>query len=399
MIKQITFQTKIRLVRAIDDLITFIQRLRIRNYIYKLRINKVTGKLTNRDEEDVLVIFIVFENSKVPQKTIEALQFFKHAGLQLLVINNGNPKNEGQLIEAGADLVITRNNTGKDFGGYKDATIYLHKNKFLNWKKIIYANDSVVYPSRTIAQLTEYLLDDSFDFIAHSQVKEIHFHFQSFLFSCSNNLFQNKVFTKFWKSYVPIDRRRYMIKNGEVGLTKKILKTGCSINVINTYSNFQKEVVNFEEVNDFLSELPDRYRSQKKIFDVQSKMTETLIELNSLKNSRFLDGEIKESVINSAKIKDQSTRAYYRNIAQEIFREVSIGNPSHLGFSFFSKNSAPFVIKRDLAYRAGYDYDFVISLINKYYPEESKQISMMLKYPSGNHHKGLKNVMFNQGII
>lgn len=399
MIKQIIFQTKIRLVRAIDDLITFIQRLRIRNYIYKLRIDKVTGKLTNKDEDDVLVIFIVFEKSKVPQKTIEALQFFKHAGLQLLVINNGNPKNEGQLIEAGGDVVITRNNTGKDFGGYKDATIYLHENKLLNWKKVVYANDSVVYPSKTIAKLTERLLEDDYDFIAHSQVKEVHFHFQSFLFSCSKNLFQNKVFTKFWQSYVPIDRRRYMIKNGEVGLTKKILKIGCSINVINTYSNFQKQVINFEDVNELLNELPDRYRSQKKVFDIQSKMTETLFKLNSLKNSKIIDGEVRESIINSAKIKDQSTRAYYLNIAQELLRELSAGNPSHLGLSFFLKKNSPFVIKRDLSYRAGYDYDFVISLLSKYYPDESKQISMMIKHPSGNHYKGLKLFMFNQGMI
>lgn len=399
MIKQITFQTKIRLVRAIDDLITFIQKLRIRNYIYMLRIEKVVGRLINSSANDVLVIFIVFEKNKVPQKTIGALRYFKHAGLQLLVINNGNPKNERQLIEAGADVVITRNNTGKDFGGYKDATLYLHKNKLLGWKKVIYANDSVVYPARTIAQLTERLLEDDYDFIAHSQVKEVHFHFQSFLFSCSNNLFRHTVFTKFWKSYIPIDRRRYMIKNGEVGLTKKILKTGCSINVINTYSNFQKQVMNFEDVNELLNELPDRYRSQKKIFDIQSKMTETLVELNSLKNSRISDGEVRESIINSAKIKDQSTRAYYLNIALDILREISVGNPSHLGFSFFSKSNSPFVIKRDLAYRAGYDYDFLISLLDKYYPEEKKQISIMLKHPSGNHHKGLKLFMFNQGMI
>lgn len=399
MIKQITFQTKIRLVRAIDDLITFIQRLRIRNYIYMLRIERIVGRLINSSANDVLVIFIVFEKNKVPQKTIEALRYFKYAGLQLLVINNGNPKNEGQLIEAGADVVITRNNTGKDFGGYKDATLYLHKNKLLNWRKIIYANDSVIYPSGTIAQLTTRLLKDEYDFIAHSQVKEIHFHFQSFLFSCSNNLFQNTVFTKFWKSYVPIDRRRYMIKNGEVGLTKKILKTGCSINVINTYSNFQTQVINFEDVNELLNELPDRYRSQRKVFDIQSKMTEKLVELNSLKNFRFLDGEIKESVINSAKIKDQSTRAYYLNIAQEILREISIGNPSHLGFSYFSKSNSPFVIKRDLAYRAGYDFDFVIYLIKKYYPDENKQLEAMIKYPSGNHYRGLKLIMFMDGII
>lgn len=399
MIKQITFQTKIRIVRAIDDLITFIQRFRIRNYIYKLRIKKISGELTINKNNNKLIIFIVFEKNEVPEKTIEALQYFKNKGLQLLVINNGNPKNERQLVRAGADVVITRNNTGKDFGGYKDATLYLHKNKLLDWKKVIYANDSVIYPSRIIAQLTERLLEDEYDFIAHSQVKEIHFHFQSFLFSCSNNLFCNSTFTKFWKSYIPMDRRRYMIKHGEVGLTKKILKTGCSINVINTYSDIKSKIKNLEDVNEFLNELPDRYRLQKKIFDIQSSMIKRLIELSSIKATKSIDTEIKQSTINSALIKDQSTKIFYLNICEQILKEISIGNPSHLGFAYFSKNNCPFVIKRDLAYRAGYEYDFLISLLDKYYPEEKKMILVMVKYPSGNHYKGLKNLMFMDGII
>jgi hypothetical protein len=399
MIKKLTFQSKIKFVRFIDDIITLTQRLRLGNYIYALRIKKISGSLKTIDGGKNLVIFIVFEKNKLPHLTLEALKSFKEKGLQLLIVNNGNPKHDKRLLEVGADCVITRNNTGKDFGGYKDATLFLKKNALLDWKKIIYANDSVIYPKKIIDDLINELINPEYEFIAHSQVKEIHFHFQSFLFSCSESLINDPIFIKFWESYLPLDRRRYMIKNGEVGLTKKILKTGCSINVINTYQDLKKEFTDFACINEILSELPDRYRSQKSISETQLKLTETIIASNTAKTFRIGSNETKDLVMSSAITRAQATKAFYQNIAQDLYREISIGNPSHLGLSYFLRRNQPFVIKRDLAYRAGYDYDFLSSLLKKYCPDEYKNILAMIKHPSGNHYKGLKLFMFNQGMI
>lgn len=396
---KITLYINVKLARFIDDIITFTQRFRLRNYIYALRINKLSGELRNKDANPQLVIFIVFEINKLPNLTLEALKSFKDNGLRLLVVNNGNPIHEEQLLMAGADLVMTRNNTGKDFGGYKDATLYLKNNNLLDWKKIIYANDSVIYPKRIINQLISELVDEKYDFIAHSAVKEIHYHFQSFLFSCGNSLINNSDFIKFWESYLPIDRRRYMIKKGEVGLSKKIFKTGCRINVINTYKEVKKVLTDFDSINDMLNELPDRYRSQKEISEIQSNLAQNVIEAITLKKSRISNDELKDININSAITRYQAVNSIHRNIVENLFREIGIGNPSHLGLSFFLRTNQPFVIKRDLAYRGGYEYDFLSYLLEKYYSEEYKNIIQMIKYPYGNHYKGLKLVMFNNGII
>lgn len=397
--KKIIFQIKIKLVRFIDDIIIFSQRFRLRNYIYALRIKKISGELIKIDHNKKLVIFIVFEQNKLPNLTLDALKCFKENGLQLLVVNNGNPVHEEQLLMAGADIVITRNNTGKDFGGYKDATLYLKNNNLLNWSKVIYANDSVIYPKRIVNTLINELVDDEYDFIAHSAVKEIHFHFQSFLFSCSNSLIKNSIIIKFWESYLPLDRRRYMIKKGEVGLTKEILKTGCRINVINTYRDVKKELTDFASINDMLNELPDRYRLQKSISQIQSNLAQAVVTTNTFKKSRINDDKLKDININSAITRYQAVNAIYQNISEDLYREISIGNPSHLGLSFFLRTNKPFVIKRDLAYRAGYEYDFLASLLKKYYLEEYENIMAMIKYPFGNHYKGLKLIMFMDGII
>lgn len=399
MIIQAYHQQKIKFARLMDDVITTIQRFRPRNYFYKLRILRVTGSLDSTIENQHLLIFIVFEKYSLPKKTIEALRIFKAHGIQLLIINNGNPNFEDQLIKNGANLVITRNNTGKDFGGYKDATLFLRKNNLTKWKKIIYGNDSVIYPNRIIQKLIAELINHEFDYIAHSQVKEIHFHFQSFIFSCSNDLFNNKIFYEFWKYYIPLDRRRYMIKKGEVGLTKKILKTGCSIKVINTYEDFDYEIADFETINNLFNELPDRYRTQRKFIEIQSKIAELILQTESIRSSKEASIEIKKSQINQSIAKDQATKSLYLNAAKNLLREMSAGNPTHIGISYFLKSKQPFVIKRDLAYRAGYDYDFVISLINKYYPDEKIEICSMIKFPSGNHYKGWKQIMFHDGMI
>ena len=56
--KKIIFQIKIKLVRFIDDIIIFSQRFRLRNYIYALRIKKISGELIKIDHNKKLVIFI-----------------------------------------------------------------------------------------------------------------------------------------------------------------------------------------------------------------------------------------------------------------------------------------------------------------------------------------------------
>jgi len=190
-----------------------------------------------------------------------------------------------------------------------------------------------------------------------------------------------------------------MIKKGEVGLSKKILKTGCRINVINTYKEVKKVLTDFDSINDMLNELPDRYRSQKAISEIQSNLAQTVIEANTLKKSRISNDELKDININSAITRYQAVNSIHRNIVENLFREIGIGNPSHLGLSFFLRTNQPFVIKRDLAYRGGYEYDFLSYLLEKYYSEEYKNIMQMIKYPYGNHYKGLKLVMFNNGII
>lgn len=396
---KIIFYLKIRFARFVDDIITFAQLFRLRNYIYALRIKKISGQLIKKDVNQKLVIFIVFEKNNLPKLTLDALKSFKENGLQLLVVNNGNPLHEEQLLMAGADLVITRNNTGKDFGGYKDATLFLKNNNLLDWGRIIYANDSVIYPQRIINQLINELVDDEYDYIAHSMVKEIHFHFQSFLFSCSNSLINNSIFIKFWESYLPLDRRRYMIKKGEVGLAKKIIKTGCTINVINTYKDLKNEIYDFSSFYEMLNELPDRYKSQKSISKIQSKIVKIFFGSKIVKTSQIKDNEIKDLIINTVLRREQAAAATFQNIAQDLFREISIGNPSHLGLSFFLRTNQPFVIKRDLAYRGGYEYDSLAYLLKKYYSEEYENFIQMIKYPSGNHYKGLKLIMFNNGII
>ena len=59
----------------------------------------------------------------------------------------------------------------------------------------------------------------------------------------------------------------------------------------------------------------------------------------------------------------------------------------------------PVIVKRDSIYRAGYNYDHFYSFLKKYLNEESNEIMSMIKKPSASHFKGLKKIMFENGII
>jgi len=63
MIKKLIRLLKIEFIYFIDNVIIFVQRLRVRNYFFALRIKKISGELIKTDEIQKLVIFIVFEKN------------------------------------------------------------------------------------------------------------------------------------------------------------------------------------------------------------------------------------------------------------------------------------------------------------------------------------------------
>lgn len=387
------------MLRFYDDLIILGQKLRPRTYLKKLRIIEVNESTVHQG--DNVCIFIIYERGRIAEMTWNAIKSIQEMGIKIfLVINSNLVDEEKDKVREIADFSMFRNNTGKDIGGYKDAYLYLHDKGLLKLiNKLIFANDSVVYPQKYIKELFNKLVTNKSSMTGYSHVQEIHYHIQSFLFACDNRLINDKLFIKFWMKYLPIDRRRYMIHKGEVGITKVTLKTGVSVNVLNDISEILNQDISFETLYEFTKNLPTRSAQHIGIIDQVKESAEEYYKLYSgmikdIKNSD--DQELSKTIFNDSQ---KYKKFKLKQLTYEFVNLVSFRNSTHWNTFNFIELNLPVIIKRDSVYRAGYSYDHFYSYLKKYLNEESVEIMSMIKKPSASHFKGLKKVMFDNGII
>ncbi len=399
ILKRFYLSNVVSMLRFYDDLIILGQKLRPRTYLKNLRIIELNESTIHRG--DNVCIFIIYERGRIPEMTWKAINSIQEMGIKLfLVINSKLQDEEKDKVREIADFSMFRNNTGKDIGGYKDAYLYLHEKGYLELiNKLIFANDSVVYPQKFIKDLFNKLVTSKSAMTGYSHVQEIHYHIQSFLFACDNTLINDKLFIKFWMKYLPIDRRRYMIHKGEVGITKVALKTGVSVDVLNDISAILNQDNTFETLYKFIKNLPTRSAQHIGIIDQINNSAEAYYKLYSemikdIKN--FGDQELTKTIFNDS----QNFRKFKINqLTYDFVNLVSFRNNTHWNTFNFIELNLPVIIKRDSVYRAGYSYDHFYSFLKKYLNEESAEIMSMIKKPSASHFKGLKRIMFDDGII
>jgi hypothetical protein len=388
-----------KIFKYCDDLITSSQKLNPKTYFERLRIIELIE--TEVKHGDNVCIFIIYERGRIPDMTWKAIISIKEMGIKVfLVINSKLVDEEKNKVREIADISMFRNNTGKDIGGYKDAYLYLHNKghlKIIN--KLIFANDSVVYPQKYIKELFEKLILSKSGMTGYSHNQEIHYHVQSFLFSCDNSLINDKLFIKFWMKYLPIGRRRYMIHKGEVGITKAVLKTGTSIQILNDLSGFLNQELTVQKLYRFVKNLP----TISIHFDgVHDQMKSLIDEHYKLYSEMMKDVKSSEDQ-NLSKILLDDSQNYkeikLKEFAYNLVRFTSLRNPASWNTFNFIELNLPVVIKRDSVYRGGYNADQFKSQLKKYFIDESEEIILMIKKPTSSHFKGLKRIMWNNGII
>lgn len=408
MEKWLTNKCKYLLLRVIyfyDDILIFFQALRPSTYFINLRTINFSHKNLVFDEKSNLCVFIIYELNEIPSKTIDFIRGLKKKNILVFAVINSklHSKNLKEITDI-CDLVLERNNRGKDIGGYKDAYNYIFELGLNKVARIIFANDSVVYLGETTDNLIDELCSGNADLIGYSHVQEIHYHIQSFLFSCSNNLVNHEKFIKFWSKYKPIDRRRYMIHRGEVGITKNAIKASATIKIINSISDLYK-LTETTLLGEIIQSLPTENSIKTKSLLKYSELQN--VEINKISRrmrnvqARHLNGSARESNIYEDICNEGNLEVKYktRALVEEIGSEISNKNNATWGTFIFRLLDRPMIIKRDLCYRGGYKYEHLKFLLEKYFPNEANEILLMMKPPAKNHHKGIKYFMFENGVI
>jgi lipopolysaccharide biosynthesis protein len=156
--------------------------------------------------------------------------------------------------------LILRDNSGLDFGAYKDATLYLLKDHRM--ERLIYLNDSVYYFRRGLTEFVRRLAFSKADICSGFENFETSHHIQSFSMSFGPLIMTDERFKRFWQEYLPAKSRRWAINQGEIKLSKAALPLARDVEII-----FQPEALrpalaamSLAELTELFQLLPRRSR-------------------------------------------------------------------------------------------------------------------------------------------
>lgn len=169
-----------------------------------------------------LIIAHYHKTGLIRKDLINLIKSFKKSFDKILFISTKLKKSERKKIEK-YSIVFVRRNTGYDFYSYKVGIEYLLKRSSYKKKNILLIASSLFYlrPNKLLKEINNIKnLDDKIFTLSKSwEIKE---HLQSDMFYFSMNLFQNKLFLRWWKKIKKIKSRQSIIENYELKFLEKL---------------------------------------------------------------------------------------------------------------------------------------------------------------------------------
>jgi len=217
-----------------------IERLRPRTYLRSRRVRTAIDGAATYDSGHY-AIYAIFQPEPLPSYILEALQALNSERINTYVVSNA-PLSTSQLdtLCRYASRIIVRNGSGRDFGSYKDAIAGLITCTDL--RRLMLFNDSVyLLPNRATTLLQQMFPNDD-AIVATNENFQPRWHLQSFALSLPASVVAHPAFRAFWRKYKPLTPRRYVIRRGEIGLSKALLNTGAQVRVIYSLQRLQQEI-------------------------------------------------------------------------------------------------------------------------------------------------------------
>ncbi|PQZ48188.1 hypothetical protein CQ052_17290 [Ochrobactrum sp. MYb15] len=181
----------------------------------------------------IYAIFLIWQPVNLRWYIENALNALNANGVNVILVANHNLSPEQlSLLKSKCHLILERDNTGLDIGGYRDATLYLNNILKIIPKRVIYMNDSVYYFASGLDSIFKRLSSSESDICGTFENFEHCYHIQSFCFSVSGDLFNNSSFLQFWENYLPVNSRLWAIKQGEIALSTMMVPLANKVDVI-----------------------------------------------------------------------------------------------------------------------------------------------------------------------
>jgi hypothetical protein len=197
---------------------------RISKKFYQFKVEKTLEKLST-DGLAIVALYPQAQTLKSVNRLIDSLVISNYS--VLVVINQSHFSGEMlHLLSSKPIEIVTRPNLGRDFGAYKIGFLHAEKSGYLeDIDHLVFANDSVIYGSRSIAFVNSLLkVDVPWNAMFINYNKQLHA--QSFFQVFEKIIFKHSSFSKFWHKYYPHEVRHNVINKGESSLSKFLLRLG-----------------------------------------------------------------------------------------------------------------------------------------------------------------------------
>jgi lipopolysaccharide biosynthesis protein len=158
---------------------------------------------------------------------LEALQ--EHVS-QLVVVSTAPLQSAAReyLEQRGVQLIV-RPNEGYDFYSYRVGIATLD---LVGLDELVICNDSVYGPFRPLEELFQRAAADPADLVGLTASTEIDFHLQSYFLLFRSPLLASDDFQEFWDQLEPLEEKRRIIEQQEVGLTQFFLSRNHRVSAL-----------------------------------------------------------------------------------------------------------------------------------------------------------------------
>ena len=193
------------------------------------------------------VIFLIFPEAGITNSHLRTLKYFIKNNYSPIVISNLPliESDRSEILKNCCSL-IERKNFGYDFGGYRDAILYL-SNKIKQFDNLLLINDSTWFPILQDNAFINFINNSNLDFIgatSHYGFERLklpskrenlpktinfnsdnrNFHYASYALSFSKKILNDSNFYKFWKTLRLSGTKNVVVRRGEIGLTQFIIR-------------------------------------------------------------------------------------------------------------------------------------------------------------------------------
>ena len=159
------------------------------------------------------------------------LKELRSRGFKILLVSNSKltVKFNNWLIER-VDILIVRDNIGRDFGSYKCGFLYLNSvGNLKKIKRLLLLNDTIIFPLLDTKYFWNKLFSIDSDLVGIYENFYPKRHLQSFFLLFNYSLINSNFLLSFWKKYQNWNSRKYAVFSGELGLTQYLLKNGFKV--------------------------------------------------------------------------------------------------------------------------------------------------------------------------